>query len=325
MRLPGGEGTRVHRCPQPGLPLRRVWTWLERPLQVSHQLGSVMDLFTTSLSLAGLEPPSDRAIDGLDLLPAMLQGRLTERWVPAKPRRKRGWGTWAQAASRGGKALLPVMSPPLPWPQAGQGASEPQEPGTCPGPVPVAQDRLLCCSNETSFQAAGKGRESESLNGGARSAQLALFSVSKPGMRACRHRGGAGVPAVTVPAGPLLASPVPRVKGPWEPPAWGPLRFCSAVSRCHSCGLSAPSSLAGGRSTRPLTLPVPRQADILLPRQHADGRHPWPVQGPFLDLDQFLGGVQTGKGAWAAWALRHVLQETQWPEGPEASVPWLTC
>ncbi|XP_047644890.1 N-acetylgalactosamine-6-sulfatase isoform X1 [Phacochoerus africanus] len=47
--------------------------------QVSHQLGSVMDLFTTSLSLAGLEPPSDRAIDGLDLLPAMLQGRLTER------------------------------------------------------------------------------------------------------------------------------------------------------------------------------------------------------------------------------------------------------
>ncbi|XP_069408750.1 N-acetylgalactosamine-6-sulfatase isoform X4 [Ovis canadensis] len=47
--------------------------------QVSHQLGSVMDLFTTSLSLAGLEPPRDRAIDGLDLLPAMLQGRLTDR------------------------------------------------------------------------------------------------------------------------------------------------------------------------------------------------------------------------------------------------------
>uniref|UniRef100_A0A8C8Z4Z7 N-acetylgalactosamine-6-sulfatase n=1 Tax=Prolemur simus TaxID=1328070 RepID=A0A8C8Z4Z7_PROSS len=47
--------------------------------QVSYQLGSVMDLFTTSLSLAGLKPPSDRAIDGLDLLPAMLQGRLTDR------------------------------------------------------------------------------------------------------------------------------------------------------------------------------------------------------------------------------------------------------
>lgn len=50
-----------------------------RPLQVSHQLGSIMDLFTTSLSLAGLEPPRDRAIDGLDLLPTMLQGRLTDR------------------------------------------------------------------------------------------------------------------------------------------------------------------------------------------------------------------------------------------------------
>ncbi|KAF6288105.1 galactosamine (N-acetyl)-6-sulfatase [Rhinolophus ferrumequinum] len=47
--------------------------------QVSHQLGSVMDLFTTSLSLAGLEPPSDRVIDGLNLLPAMLQGKLMDR------------------------------------------------------------------------------------------------------------------------------------------------------------------------------------------------------------------------------------------------------
>lgn len=52
--------------------------------QVSHQLGSVMDLFTTSLALAGLAPPSDRVIDGLDLLPAMLRGQLTDRWVPAR-------------------------------------------------------------------------------------------------------------------------------------------------------------------------------------------------------------------------------------------------
>ncbi|KAM9048195.1 N-acetylgalactosamine-6-sulfatase isoform 1-T1 [Megaptera novaeangliae] len=47
--------------------------------QVSHQLGNIMDLFTTSLSLAGLAPPRDRAIDGLDLLPTVLQGRLTDR------------------------------------------------------------------------------------------------------------------------------------------------------------------------------------------------------------------------------------------------------
>ncbi|KAJ7398925.1 N-acetylgalactosamine-6-sulfatase [Pitangus sulphuratus] len=46
---------------------------------VSHQLGNVMDLFTTSLSLAGLQPPSDRQIDGIDLLPVMLQGKLIDR------------------------------------------------------------------------------------------------------------------------------------------------------------------------------------------------------------------------------------------------------
>ncbi|XP_010224906.1 PREDICTED: N-acetylgalactosamine-6-sulfatase [Tinamus guttatus] len=38
-----------------------------------------MDLFTTSLSLAGLQPPSDRQIDGIDLLPAILQGQLIDR------------------------------------------------------------------------------------------------------------------------------------------------------------------------------------------------------------------------------------------------------
>lgn len=49
--------------------------------QVSRQLGSVMDLFTTSLSLVGLQPPSDRQIDGIDLLPAILQGKLIDRLV----------------------------------------------------------------------------------------------------------------------------------------------------------------------------------------------------------------------------------------------------
>ncbi|KAM4894188.1 N-acetylgalactosamine-6-sulfatase [Sylvia borin] len=46
---------------------------------VSHQLGNVMDLFSTSLSLAGLQPPSDRQIDGIDLLPVILQGKLIDR------------------------------------------------------------------------------------------------------------------------------------------------------------------------------------------------------------------------------------------------------
>ncbi|XP_053127181.1 N-acetylgalactosamine-6-sulfatase isoform X2 [Hemicordylus capensis] len=46
---------------------------------VSHQLASVMDLFTTSLMLAGLQPPRDRQIDGIDLLPVLLQGKLIDR------------------------------------------------------------------------------------------------------------------------------------------------------------------------------------------------------------------------------------------------------
>ncbi|XP_030060454.1 N-acetylgalactosamine-6-sulfatase isoform X2 [Microcaecilia unicolor] len=47
--------------------------------QVSHQPGSVMDLFTTALSLAGLQPPSDRMIDGVDLSPVFLQGKVIDR------------------------------------------------------------------------------------------------------------------------------------------------------------------------------------------------------------------------------------------------------
>jgi len=67
-----------------------VWAYTESNIfanafllifQVSHQLGNVMDLFTTSLSLAGLQPPSDRHIDGIDLLPAILQGKLIDRLV----------------------------------------------------------------------------------------------------------------------------------------------------------------------------------------------------------------------------------------------------
>ncbi|XP_030649774.1 N-acetylgalactosamine-6-sulfatase [Chanos chanos] len=46
---------------------------------VSQQLGSVMDLFTTSLSLAGLLPPDDRIIDGIDLTPTLLNNSLIDR------------------------------------------------------------------------------------------------------------------------------------------------------------------------------------------------------------------------------------------------------
>ncbi|XP_072373831.1 N-acetylgalactosamine-6-sulfatase [Scyliorhinus torazame] len=49
--------------------------------QVSHQLGTAMDLFTTSLTLAGLQPPTDRQLDGIDLSPVLLQNKIINRPV----------------------------------------------------------------------------------------------------------------------------------------------------------------------------------------------------------------------------------------------------
>ncbi|XP_055520891.1 N-acetylgalactosamine-6-sulfatase [Leucoraja erinacea] len=49
--------------------------------QVSEQLGTLMDLFTTSLALAGLQPPTDRQLDGIDLSPVILQNKLIDRPV----------------------------------------------------------------------------------------------------------------------------------------------------------------------------------------------------------------------------------------------------
>ncbi|XP_020508512.2 N-acetylgalactosamine-6-sulfatase [Labrus bergylta] len=40
---------------------------------VSFQLANVMDLFTTSLALAGVSPPDNRTLDGLDLTPVLLK------------------------------------------------------------------------------------------------------------------------------------------------------------------------------------------------------------------------------------------------------------
>ncbi|XP_064833086.1 N-acetylgalactosamine-6-sulfatase isoform X1 [Oncorhynchus masou masou] len=46
---------------------------------VSQQLGTVMDLFSTSLSVAGLSVPDDRHIDGLDLSPVLQNNTLINR------------------------------------------------------------------------------------------------------------------------------------------------------------------------------------------------------------------------------------------------------
>ena len=50
-------------------------------LQISHQLGTVMDLFTTAALLAGAELPKDRVLDGIDLSPALFKDRVTDRCV----------------------------------------------------------------------------------------------------------------------------------------------------------------------------------------------------------------------------------------------------
>ncbi|XP_047678241.1 N-acetylgalactosamine-6-sulfatase isoform X2 [Tachysurus fulvidraco] len=49
--------------------------------EVSYQLGTVMDLFTTSLALAGLNAPDDRIIDGLDLSSSFFNNSVIERPV----------------------------------------------------------------------------------------------------------------------------------------------------------------------------------------------------------------------------------------------------
>ncbi|XP_052816972.1 N-acetylgalactosamine-6-sulfatase-like isoform X1 [Mya arenaria] len=55
------------------------WPNRIKPGQVSHQLGSLMDLYTTLAKLAGQEPPSDRVVDGIDLSQALLQNNVVDR------------------------------------------------------------------------------------------------------------------------------------------------------------------------------------------------------------------------------------------------------
>ncbi|XP_078690387.1 N-acetylgalactosamine-6-sulfatase-like isoform X2 [Branchiostoma floridae x Branchiostoma belcheri] len=57
------------------------WPSRIQPGQISHQLGTVMDLFTTAAELAGAVPPSDRLYDGISLLPTLLNGTEVNRPV----------------------------------------------------------------------------------------------------------------------------------------------------------------------------------------------------------------------------------------------------
>lgn len=69
-------------------------------LQVSQQLGTVMDLFSTSLSVAGLSVPDDRLIDGLDLSPVLHNNTLINR-LELAARRGGGGAPCREAAGWG--------------------------------------------------------------------------------------------------------------------------------------------------------------------------------------------------------------------------------
>jgi arylsulfatase A-like enzyme len=64
-----------------GIHIPAILSWPGQLPQgrVSGQVGSHMDLVPTILRAAGLAPPTDRKLDGIDLFPALQQGSLMER------------------------------------------------------------------------------------------------------------------------------------------------------------------------------------------------------------------------------------------------------
>ncbi|XP_028417908.1 N-acetylgalactosamine-6-sulfatase-like isoform X1 [Dendronephthya gigantea] len=55
------------------------WPSKIKPGQMSQQSISLMDIFTTALNLANVEPPTDRIIDGINLLPVLTQNKHIDR------------------------------------------------------------------------------------------------------------------------------------------------------------------------------------------------------------------------------------------------------
>ena len=61
------------------VPTIARWPGKVKPGVFSDELGSTMDIFTTCLVLAGVEPPTDRVIDGKNLAPVLLGTGPCER------------------------------------------------------------------------------------------------------------------------------------------------------------------------------------------------------------------------------------------------------
>ncbi|XP_071172912.1 N-acetylgalactosamine-6-sulfatase-like [Mytilus edulis] len=55
------------------------WPGVVQPGKVSHQVGSLMDLYTTFIELAGGNIPTDREVDGISLKDALLNNTVTDR------------------------------------------------------------------------------------------------------------------------------------------------------------------------------------------------------------------------------------------------------
>ena len=55
------------------------WSNLPFILKVSHQLGSLMDLYTTFATMAGAKVPTDRVVDGIDLTETLFSNAKVDR------------------------------------------------------------------------------------------------------------------------------------------------------------------------------------------------------------------------------------------------------
>ncbi len=53
------------------MPAVAWWPGVVAPGSISHEIVSLMDVFTTALTLAGVKVPSDRVIDGVDMTPVL--------------------------------------------------------------------------------------------------------------------------------------------------------------------------------------------------------------------------------------------------------------
>lgn len=194
-----------------------------------------MDLFTTSLALAGLNVPGDRIIDGLDLRSTLFNNSVIERCE------------WTHTHSNDQNALI--------------------------------YHRFL------TTVATGKERSRQTDRGSNR----------------CRKRE-------------------------WETTVVYKV-FCWARNGIRLRGsISWQCPSIGWLITTVQHSPIlfhTQQARILLPWQWDDGSAGRAVQGALLDVDQLVGGVETGQNYWTALFL-FFSHSVSWPKPKKSMQIWVT-